>query len=689
MDKEKVSFYFPVFRGFGIEHEVMFFHHTSPEIGKNKQFTSTINKKVFSPSYAMKYLKEDADIPEQYLKFLESLPALEQSGRKCGGEWVLKKAGNDLLVEFANRGWFEQLDLDKSSSLRFYDAYVDDIIQQEVLFRDILQTFLPSDILKRNRYGFVSPIPFGMYPFISAPKSQKSSLYRNKTHSDYTGSYHMTITLPFPFRPSWNYSKRENQLFVEIHRNFANMIQWIEPLLCSSFFTPDLTASGPNGKLKTRGSFRVFRLGWGNFAGSDLRKLEKGISRYANIKPYWRKGLNKMEGTQKLKLCDKVKLEPGAISAVGSDFRTFGSRDLLRPWHRESGLPMNIPNGLEMRILDHFDSTYLYFMVQLIILIAEHSRIHNIGDNFVYHNVAWIKAMDQVMRLGWRARLPEEYIELISNFFDVEFDKNTRRAFDVFESLYKQLWKRHHKGAWSFVLGSPELMERRFDVPNVNREGWEMGWLLWLNTNPKECVLFKEWLKSLPNRIDSWELWDDYWNIFIQSLPEKYQDGKLWGSQEKDVAYFLESVGMYDLGENGEMIRNKNFNEILFVELMESYITYFRQMTSFDKRYFMGFLQEIKPELFELLKMDRIFQNQEGYIDFINRYKQPVIQDYLKIFKQIHLEKNVVPEKKRSKLNKTSIFQEGILPVWHIQSTSMASKRANTASVGAGMGEIL
>ena len=43
-------------------------------------------------------------------------------------------------------------------------------------------------------------------------------------------------------------------------------------------------------------------IGWGNLAGSDVRRFDKGIGRYANIKSYWREGLE-FEGLQKLKPC--------------------------------------------------------------------------------------------------------------------------------------------------------------------------------------------------------------------------------------------------------------------------------------------------------------------------------------------------------------------------------------------------
>ena len=55
-------------------------------------------------------------------------------------------------------------------------------------------------------------------------------------------------------------------------------------------------------------------IGWGNFAGSDLRKLDKGIGRYSNIKSYWRKGLT-FTDLDKLEPCYKP--SPSAVREKG------------------------------------------------------------------------------------------------------------------------------------------------------------------------------------------------------------------------------------------------------------------------------------------------------------------------------------------------------------------------------------
>ena len=64
--------------------------------------------------------------------------------------------------------------------------------------------------------------------------------------------------------------------------------------------------------------------GWGNLAGSDLRKMgTQGIDRLANIESVWRKGLE-FKDTKKLMDCDKKVRSQRSVGILSSDIRTFG-----------------------------------------------------------------------------------------------------------------------------------------------------------------------------------------------------------------------------------------------------------------------------------------------------------------------------------------------------------------------------
>lgn len=644
----------PVFRGFGIEHEVMFFNHALPEFKKNKNGEKALpitSISAFQAAGLIERIKKSEFLSDEDRDLLEGLPALEQSGRKCGGLWVLRKAGKDLLVEFVSRNWFVRYEEGELPN-RFIDDFVNDILAKEVSFLRLITENQPS--LKNLDKNLVSPVSVGMHPSIAVGS--------HKPREDYTGSFHITITLPFPYRSSLQYTKEEQKLFVDIHQNFANFIQWIEPLLCATIFTPDLSAAGPqkeDAKPKTRGSFRVFRCGWGNFAGSDLRKLDSGISRYANIQSYWRKDLENLDGADKLHLCDNIPLEPGAISAVGSDFRTFGSRDPLRPWHRESGAPMTIPNGLEIRIFDHFDPVLLYPLVQLICLIAEYSRVHNIGNHWVYQDKDWIEAMDGVMRMGWRTRLPTGYLEKISKFFDMQELGTIKRADNVMNKLQERLWK-ERDGVWAKLLLSESFRTDKLQWPNVNMHGWNTGFSLKIAQDDKFRKEFQKWAMKLPKEWENWEDWKDYF--------QKLKYHKLMKNQEADIAYYLQEIGLVEIDE----VSGKGFILKEQIPFMESYIQsidniwlYIQQLPTLN----LLFLQQITDTVYPKPKY---IQNVLTWLPKVLTTTSVQIQitKYLQTLSSVHLVTPEIkinkpdPKKKITKENKNKFKSSKLLPVW-------------------------
>ena len=211
-----------------------------------------------------------------------------------------------------------------------------------------------------KKYGELVEYPSGMTRHLKVPKLIGSS-YKNpkndNTLTEYNGSYHITFTLPYT-------PKIKKSDFIKMHQNFCNQLQWIEPLLLTAYFTGDEMAPGSLEK-RVRGSFRVMIIGWGNLAGTDVRLLSKGIGRYAKTPTYWRKNLKFYE-SDKLKPCYKpspAALQEDAITTLSSDIRTFGSTDPDRPEHRESGVGMTVPNGIEFRIFDHFQDKYIYKLV--------------------------------------------------------------------------------------------------------------------------------------------------------------------------------------------------------------------------------------------------------------------------------------------------------------------------------------
>ena len=71
---------------------------------------------------------------------------------------------------------------------------------------------------------------------------------------------------------------------------------------------------------------------------------------------------------------------------------------------------MTKPNGVELRIFDHFDSHYLQELCKFVVYVAENSRTH-VAKKYVYKNKGWIESLQRIMLNGWNAELKENYHE--------------------------------------------------------------------------------------------------------------------------------------------------------------------------------------------------------------------------------------------------------------------------------------
>jgi len=536
--------------GIGIEHEMHVFHSPTPEyqkaMAKGKQKKEHLNEFIVYDSWdsVINILKNRQaskySITPLQERFLSNIP-FEQSGRKCKGEWVLRKI-DFKMPELITENPFSSLKEGKRSM----ESYCRQIQDKENEFINILVDY---DKLNKNKIknygGRISTYPFGLCSFIKEPKSYKAGKYQFKSGlvKDYTGSYHITMTLPYT-------EKTTEKEFIKMHQNFANQLQWIEPLLLTAFFSSDDTSVGTYLK-KVRGSFRVMRVGWGNLAGSDIRKFDVGIGRYSNIKTYWREGLD-FYNIKKLKACSKVTIqEPGAISALSSNFRTFGATDPDNPDERKSGSPMTIPNGIEFRIFDHFPSEYLQELCKILVFVAENSRKHQ-TKKYVYQNKSWIEAVKQIMKYGWKAMLPESYIKELRNVLNLKINTTKLRAYEIFQTINTELFQKNKNGDWTYLMLEPQSLKKAPILPKINQRSWELGFLIKMNRNKS---ILKSWnliLRSIKNytTFTMKEFEDMFYRAFNKNN---------WSDNIEDVIYFLEDKDYVDVIENskGEIVKFK------------------------------------------------------------------------------------------------------------------------------------
>lgn len=524
--------------GFGIEHEVYMFHVPIYD-QKITDFT------VFNARQSSIDLIEDRKLNILQKELISKIP-LEHSGRKCNGKMILKKLMDGAMPEFVTEYPMSGLEIGKTS----VESYCQEIIEKENTF--LWLQGLNNYVNKRiKRYGPIMPYPFGMTNYIKKPIQRKDKKVeyafrkhvngQEKLHRDYTGSYHLTITLPF------SVEKTSEKEFIANHKNFGNQIQWIEPLLISSFFSADDSSLG-SSKKRVKGSFRIMRTGWGNLAGSDVRKFDKGVGRYANIKTHWRKGLDFFESEIMKECTKKPAKEPGSIAELSGNMRTFGSRDPTRPWHRESGQGMTKPNGIEIRIFDHFESSHLESLCKFFIYLAENSRTFH-TPNYVYEDKDWINATQNIMMHGWLATLTDGYVNKLRKNLNLKIATKSRRAYDVFWQVNLELFEKHKAGIYPYLM-LEKIHDRPPILPMVNRYSMENGLSIRLNRKPEILKLFNKFLHLLP--LEPFTV-NEFSKIFLKILPKKN-----WKNDVEYVIYYLETIGTLKVEEkDGKIFKIK------------------------------------------------------------------------------------------------------------------------------------
>lgn len=532
--------------GLGIEHEVQIFHEPKP---KNK----IVDFILFNSEPVRDKLYYSDQLSLFQREMLSKIP-FEKTGRMCSSKVVIKQTPI-LMPEFITTKPFSSYTpgnrkVDKSIKegidvvyRRTVESYVAEVIKYQYEYIKLIE--VSDEFISRliEKYGDLMEYPFGMTSYLKYPKkytinySFEKDKKNDKVHQDYLGSYHITITLPFD-------ENTKLKQFIKNHQNLACQIQWIEPLLVAAFFSCDQRAIGTQD-VRVKGSWRVTRIGWGNFAGTDVRKLDKGTGRMGNIPTYWREDFN-FHGAKITQLCKPVtpsmqEKEPSAVTTYSSNFRTFGSTDPKRPMHRESGLGMTKPNGIEIRIFDHFNIRYLKSLAQTVIYIAENSKMSP-PTEYVYKNKAWIDTVKNVMINGWLAMLDSSYIATLRKQLGIPIKTKSRRAYDVLLQVMKEIQHKTKKGDWVFLmLSDPNNPD---PLPEINRKSIEMAIYLKFNRDDSLLNKFNNMLKDLKPKKYSY---DEFTNIFFNHF--NYND---WSNDVNHIIMLMTKLYAIVVKDNDE-----------------------------------------------------------------------------------------------------------------------------------------
>jgi hypothetical protein len=463
----------------------------------------------------------------------------------------------DVEKEIAGKVCYEKMIIGKDSKYVYYlletKTNIEDAISWSNYGKKYLELFvkdLQSNIKKvlknytdfrpdykkdeNRKFGTPVLFPYGMSSKILLRNLNTNEYKNGPVLENYTGSYHFTFTLPFQGTPRCT-TQANN------HKFFANLIQWIEPLIGSAYHSCDDRSVG-NGNKYTKGSYRVAMTGWGNFGGSDLKRIKcvkpsknktnknyemETLYKYSYRDPKWRDNLP----FKKIKLLDPCRKnitgEQG--DSLGGDFRTpfFVINDMdYNKNGEEKVVKTYYYSGLEIRIFDWFSPKHLKSLARILVMLAERSRTTRV-KMFVYGDEFWNEAVRRFMIKGWLAILPIGYVKQLEKVFDLKLNPKSYRAHDIFKELVQKLFEVTKSGKWTKLM-SEKSYKTPPKLPRVNQKSWDFAFVQYLLENPKNKII------SFTNSLSVNSLKE------IKLRYKKYFPGKNWTSNFSDILEFLQ-----------------------------------------------------------------------------------------------------------------------------------------------------
>lgn len=458
----------------GLEHESFLVHRKKGNLEEYVVNTGTISTQVSRFGRAFGLSKKNHTISTD----MENV-GIEFSGRACAG---INDINFKAMTESVTIG-HKMLSYDSAyCQIQTIDEHIVYVVSSAPGEKREIEELGP---ISHPRAGMSSEL--GVYTR-TAGKAYKCASCSGCELKDYTGSYHISISLPrdsegwilydpdtmtdpdtcnkdwvAPSRKDVYEDKRVE--WVDAHANFGNKFQWVEPLIMAVMGSADADSVCDKGAY-VEGSYRTMAAGWGVPGTTDLRNVtDFGVGRYTQTGFQW--------------LLDAAPSEDEGVfdcvsEGMGSDIRTKSSIDEHDLRHGESLPPMQVGEGVELRIFDNFPLEHLPSMFYLVTLLAESSRIH-VAEEYVYDDEDWSDAAISAMKEGWNAIMPVGYVSKLEKYLDIDLsslDGNVL-AFDVLESVYEALILNHIDGFWTGLL-----IEESVDIPmltNPNRESWEGG----------------------------------------------------------------------------------------------------------------------------------------------------------------------------------------------------------------------
>lgn len=309
---------------------------------------------------------------------------------------------------------------------------------------------------------------------------------RRHNFLQYTGSYHVNVTLPHSEDVS-------DTAFRLMHTKAAMCLQWIEPLLLACTGNPSPLSplsGGAASSLSVRFSSEklVAALGkdlahasFPSHEGSrlsidlpDLFELsQKHFSRmyakHVEHLPLWLKMLTspKYRGVRTKAHEDVVETRSiRGMLVAGTDFRKDEAKGARF--------------GFEFRMLDNCSTDDLHEIVRLLLLTFDHGLVAMPDDpsgadwNAFRDKGANVHVFESIVA-GWTTQVSRDYLAGLSRVFRIRnWPKEKRDSHSVLQHIADELHRRYGRtGTVMSAMTKPDLYPAPPSVPNINRRKWD------------------------------------------------------------------------------------------------------------------------------------------------------------------------------------------------------------------------
>jgi hypothetical protein len=222
------------------------------------------------------------------------------------------------------------------------------------------------------------------------------------------GTYHINITLPTQLN---EHGKIKNwKKFVEVHKNYIRLIQWLEPILIANFGSPDPLAWLVEGKY-------------------SLGSQRCAMSRYIGI------------GTYDTDTMNRGKLLTMDLSGVRSSWYSMYHEDSAYVRLEKVGLDINFNkhynHGVEIRFFDWFPEQRLRGLLKFLVYLGDVCLTRPHVENPIDHPV-WNQWTARVIQKGAEAGCKEAEAALLSKIlgFPCTPCENLERSFADIYSVF-------------------------------------------------------------------------------------------------------------------------------------------------------------------------------------------------------------------------------------------------------------